>query len=184
MTENPHHRHLYKKSQILHDRDSFFSPSTMDSFSEPYTRQGDDISIDQVRENIRLLEDQHRAAGIPLSGRVLHVCHYLPVAATLNAAVGVPSPPPTPPADNADDADTPTKASAATWSIAPRYGHAAMISGIRSLSSSHEQVIVGWTGDILVSYKVYDSNQKVNRFYSHPFQTKISQAILYRSKIE
>ncbi|KAJ7765174.1 hypothetical protein B0H16DRAFT_1524590, partial [Mycena metata] len=26
----------------------------------------------------------HRAAGIPLSGRVLHVCHYLPVQATLN----------------------------------------------------------------------------------------------------
>lgn len=123
----------------------------MDSFSEPYTRQGDDISIDQVRANIRLLEDQHRASGIPLSGRVLHVCHYLPVAATLNTRAGVPSPPPTPPADDADPLRKGSAASAPVWTLAPRYGHAAMISGIRSLSSTHEQVIVGWTGDIHVS---------------------------------
>ncbi|KAF9457584.1 trehalose 6-phosphate phosphatase [Collybia nuda] len=120
----------------------------MDSFSEPYTRQGDDISIDHVRANIRQLEDQHRASGIPLSGRVLHVCHYLPVAATLNARAGVPSPPPTPPADDADLGRKDSAASAPTWTLSPRYGHAAMISGIRSLSSTHEQVIVGWTGDI------------------------------------
>ncbi|RDB27027.1 Alpha,alpha-trehalose-phosphate synthase [UDP-forming] A [Hypsizygus marmoreus] len=35
------------------------------------------------------------------------------------------------------------------WTLAPRYGHAAMISGIESLSSTHEQLIIGWTGDIL-----------------------------------
>ena len=110
----------------------------MDSFSEPYTRQGDDISIDQVRADIRLLEAQHIANGIPLSARVLHVCHYLPITATLSRSALI-SPPPTPPAD------TPL----ATWSINPRYGHAAMISGIRSLSSTHEQLIIGWTGDII-----------------------------------
>ena len=29
-----------------------------------------------------------------------------------------------------------------------RQGHTAMISGIRSLSATHEQIIIGWTGDI------------------------------------
>jgi hypothetical protein len=119
----------------------------MDSFSEPYTRQGDDISIDQVRTDIRLLEAQHRANAIPLSGRVLHVCHYLPITATLNSHPGVLSPPPTPPVGPADP--NPDSKSSSAWSINPRYGHAAMISGIRSLSSTHEQLIIGWTGDII-----------------------------------
>ncbi|TFY57632.1 hypothetical protein EVG20_g8465 [Dentipellis fragilis] len=34
------------------------------------------------------------------------------------------------------------------WSLAARQGHAAMISGIRSLSATHDQLIIGWTGDI------------------------------------
>lgn len=118
----------------------------MDSFAEPYTRQGDDISIDQVRADIRHLEAQHIANGIPLSGRVLHVCHYLPITATLNSHPGVLSPPPTPPVVPANAiGDTPPSA----WSINPRYGHSAMISGISSLSSTHEQLIIGWTGDII-----------------------------------
>jgi hypothetical protein len=121
----------------------------MDSFAEPYTRQGDDISIDQVRADIRLLEAQHTSKGIPLSGRILHVCHYLPITATLNSHPGVLSPPPTPPVEppiiNGDSN------SSSAWSINPRYGHAAMISGIRSLSSTHEQLIIGWTGDIISS---------------------------------
>lgn len=132
----------------------------MDSFSEPYTRLGDDVSIDEVRTRVRLLEDQHRANGIPLSGRVLHVCHYLPVNATLNTRAGVLSPPPTPPAKTSEVPPSPTSdvpqlangvpATTATsaWTLSPRYGHAAMISGIRSLSSTHEQLIIGWTGDI------------------------------------
>jgi trehalose 6-phosphate synthase/phosphatase len=37
---------------------------------------------------------------------------------------------------------------ASVWSLTPRFGHAAMISGIRSLSHTHEQLIVGWTGDV------------------------------------
>jgi trehalose 6-phosphate synthase/phosphatase len=39
-------------------------------------------------------------------------------------------------------------AASSPWSLAARYGHAVMISGIRSLSSSHEQIVIGWTGDI------------------------------------
>jgi trehalose 6-phosphate synthase/phosphatase len=121
----------------------------MDSFSEPYTRQGDDISIDQVRADIRHLEAQLVENGIPLSGRVLHVCHYLPITATLNSHPGVLSPPPTPPVLAADaDREADSKSSSA-WTINPRYGHAAMISGIRSLGSTHEQLIIGWTGDII-----------------------------------
>lgn len=124
----------------------------MDSFAEPYTRQGDDIHIDKVRDNIRLLQDHHRANGITLSGRVIHVCHYLPITATLNSGPGVLSPPATPQVRPADVTDAPpiTPAeSSAVWTLGPRYGHAAMISGIRSLSDTHEQLIVGWTGDIL-----------------------------------
>ncbi|KAF8205365.1 glycosyltransferase family 20 protein [Mycena galopus ATCC 62051] len=142
----------------------------MDSFAEPYTRLGDDISLDEVRAQVRALEADHRAAGIPLSGRVLHVCHYLPVIATLNPAPGVLSPPATPPpvpAAPLNVAEPPTPAVTVTpdatllkpssaetpsekaiWTLVPRYGHAAMISGIRSLAATHEQLIIGWTGDI------------------------------------
>ncbi|KAJ7193542.1 trehalose 6-phosphate phosphatase [Mycena pura] len=125
----------------------------MDSFAEPYTRFGDDISLDEVRQQVRALEADHRAAGIPLSGRVLHVCHYLPVTATLNASSGVLSPPATPPAS--DVPLTPPaeplpvlSSDSAVWTLGMRYGHAALISGIRSLAATHEQLIIGWTGDI------------------------------------
>lgn len=137
----------------------------MDSFSEPYTRQGDDISIEQVRQNIALLEDEHRKAGMTLSGRIIHVCHYLPIAASFEQSqpstdIGVLSPPATPPtkasevppADVAEPVEGETKHKPGSqWSLTPRHGHAAMISGIRSLSHSHEQLIVGWTGDIFSS---------------------------------
>ncbi|KAF7344346.1 Trehalose-6-phosphate phosphatase [Mycena sanguinolenta] len=140
----------------------------MDSFAEPYTRLGDDISLDEVRAQVRALEADHRAAGIPLSGRVLHVCHYLPVIATLNPAPGVLSPPATPPRGAkdlaADGAVTPTRTapsvpdikvegdskekeneddSNAIWTLVPRYGHAAMISGIRS-PCSHPRAAYHW----------------------------------------
>ncbi|KAF8196101.1 trehalose-6-phosphate phosphatase [Pholiota molesta] len=153
----------------------------MESFAEPYTRQGDDISIAQVRSNIAELEAEHRKAGIPLSGRIIHVCHYLPLSPTLtqkqppSSDIGVLSPPATPPTKSAEvppsehedvaapsstkdsrNLETDSKAELvdeqkATWSFAPRHGHAAMISGIRSLSATHEQLIVGWTGDIFTS---------------------------------
>ncbi|RXW23930.1 hypothetical protein EST38_g1929 [Candolleomyces aberdarensis] len=116
----------------------------MDSFSEPYTREGDDISLDRVHDKIRELEEEHRKNGIPLSGRIIHVVHSLPITATLESSKQRPNAPPTPPLEG----DTASK-SASEWSLAPRYGHAAMISGIMSLSQSHEQIIVGWTGDIL-----------------------------------
>ncbi|KAF9225645.1 glycosyltransferase family 20 protein [Gyrodon lividus] len=101
----------------------------MDTFNEPYTRVGDDISLDAVREQVRALEEVHKAHGVQLSGRIIHVCHYLPVLPTLISHT------------------SPT--AAGRWKLAPRYGHAAMISGVRSLSATHDQLVIGWTGDIL-----------------------------------
>jgi trehalose 6-phosphate synthase/phosphatase len=124
----------------------------MDSFAEPYTRQGDDISIEHARHKILLLEQQHRKAGIPLSGRIIHVCHYLPITATLisknHSDIGVLSPPATPPQTDVLLDGTKRPRSAPVWSLSQRNGHSALTSGIRSLSHSHEQLIVGWTGDI------------------------------------
>ncbi|KAJ7064761.1 trehalose 6-phosphate phosphatase [Mycena amicta] len=125
----------------------------MDPFAEPYTRLGDNVSIDEVRRQVLALEADHRAAGIPLSGRVLHVCHYLPVTATVNTAPGVISPPATPPTKPSDVLLTPPQETKeipnnSAWTLGVRYGHGAMISGIRSLAATHEQLIIGWTGDI------------------------------------
>ncbi|KAJ7598894.1 trehalose-6-phosphate phosphatase [Mycena floridula] len=121
------------------------TPTPIDSFTEPYTRQGDDISLDEVKKQVKVLEDELKAQGIAVSGRVLHVCHYLPIAATLNTGHDVPvSPPQTPPPGQSAQ-PSPAKQ---PWSLTPRYGHAAMISGIRSLAATHEQLIIGWTGDI------------------------------------
>ncbi|KAA1474504.1 glycosyltransferase family 20 protein [Dentipellis sp. KUC8613] len=136
----------------------------MDSFHEPQqaTRP---IQLNAVRDAVRAREADLRAQGIHLSGRVLHVCHYLPITATLHSSSrpGIISPPATPPPAPADIPPSPVEASQppATdapqgdeprlrpkWSLAARQGHAAMISGIRSLSATHDQLIIGWTGDI------------------------------------
>ncbi|KAJ3742715.1 trehalose-6-phosphate phosphatase [Lentinula detonsa] len=87
-------------------------------------------TLADIRASIAQLEDRHRRNGVVLSGRILHVCHSLPVTCTLHV-----------------DKDT-SSSSSSKWKLGPRYGHAAMISGIRSLSATHEQIIVGWTGDI------------------------------------
>jgi trehalose 6-phosphate synthase/phosphatase len=134
----------------------------MDSFSEP--KLTDQASLEDVRQQVSQLQESYRAKGLPLSGRVLHVCHQLPIRATLHNTVagsssnlGVPSPPSTPP-QSPGGLKTPSLTTTAgttqdgsgkpRWTLAPRYGHAAMIAGIRSLSATHEQLIVGWTGDI------------------------------------
>ena len=137
----------------------------MDSFQEP--RKHTTVSLDDVRAQVRKLEADHRAKGIPLSGRIIHVSHYLPVTLaiapkTANGAnghsnggqPGIPSPPQTPPAKASDippsptAEDAPSAAHSSRWQINTRYGHSAMVSGIASLTTTHEQVYVGWTGDI------------------------------------
>ncbi|KAG1748389.1 trehalose 6-phosphate phosphatase [Suillus paluster] len=137
----------------------------MDTFAEPYTRAGDNMSLSAVRDHVRALEARHKANGVQLSGRIIHVCHYLPVTCTLTSSStrdGVLSPPPTPPHILTDvppspvddlpptlDAPPAPPSQPERWKLAPRYGHSAMTSGIRSLSVTHEQLILGWTGDIL-----------------------------------
>lgn len=133
----------------------------MDSFHEP-RRAPEPIHIEQVRASVRAHEDEHRAKGIPLSGRVIHVCHYLPITATLHSSSkpAILSPPATPPPQASDIPPSPSDENnhgavgeqegrpKPKWGLGARQGHAAMISGIKSLSATHEQVIVGWTGDI------------------------------------
>ncbi|KAI0063941.1 trehalose 6-phosphate phosphatase [Artomyces pyxidatus] len=134
----------------------------MDSFNEP-KRTSAPISLEDVTAAVRANEADLRSKGIPLSGRVLHVCHYLPVVATLQSSSrpGILSPPPTPPQQHSDIPPSPSEPSPPAhatadagvelkpkWSLAARQGHTAMISGIRSLSATHEQIIIGWTGDI------------------------------------
>lgn len=134
----------------------------MDSFTEPYIRPAG-VALSDIRDQVRALEEDHRAKGIELSGRIIHVCHSLPVTATFNNKAGVISPPATPPSrptnvpPSPSDTPSPSQQPSQTaeqpsipsvWTLTPKYGHAAMISGIRSLSTTHEQLIVGWTGDI------------------------------------
>src|SRR6266702_1583047 len=133
----------------------------MDSFHEP-RRVSEPIKLDDLTSEVLAREAEYRAKGIPLSGRVLHVCHYLPITATLHASSrpGIPSPPSTPPQQPGDIAShssdptssapshVPANALQPKWLLSARQGHAAMISGIRSLSATHEQVIIGWIGDI------------------------------------
>ncbi|CCM05832.1 uncharacterized protein FIBRA_08068 [Fibroporia radiculosa] len=146
----------------------------MDSFAEP-RRLSAPISLAAVREQVCKLENDHRASGIPLSGRILHVCHYLPVVSSfIRKSPDLPSPPQTPPAITTDippsPVDVPPSADInansleqpqpfstnaedrnASWTLSVRYGHSAMVSGITSLAATHEQIVIGWTGDIASS---------------------------------
>lgn len=161
-------------------------------------------TLASVRAVVTQLEEEYRNKGVRLSGRIIHVTHYLPLVVTLNPSPtptnGAPiSPPKTPQADivaleaekahkqgtllfrghyahrrSCDSPDlfpvvekteqelpegqsTPSPSatpvadstsSSSKWHISPRRGHTAMISGIRSLCNTHEQVLLAWTGDI------------------------------------
>ncbi|KAJ6470501.1 trehalose 6-phosphate phosphatase [Mycena sanguinolenta] len=106
-------------------------------FKEVY---GDETEWEYKIGRLCALEADHRAAEIPLSGRVLHVCHYLPVIATLN---------PAPDIKINIEGEAKDGEENAIWTLVPRCGHAAVTSGIRSLAATHEQLIIGWTGDIM-----------------------------------
>lgn len=147
----------------------FLSPSyplvAMDSFAEPRKPGDGSVSLADVRAQVQKLEADLRDKDVSLSGRIIHVCHYLPVTCAFSRRSGpsdIPSPPATPPAKAADippsptseqqqsfeQAETSSAAPASQWTLHARYGHSAMVSGIDSLATTHEQVFVGWTGDI------------------------------------
>ena len=106
----------------------------MDSFAEPpNARQRADLalSLDDVNEQVRLLEEEYRKKDIPLSGRVLHVIHYLPINAQLavNNKQGVLSPPLTPPIKPSEVEGSEQqqhheekKDASDKWVISPRWG--------------------------------------------------------------
>ncbi|KAL7277126.1 hypothetical protein ACG7TL_008971 [Trametes sanguinea] len=143
----------------------------MDSFAEPRKPIDNSISLADVRAQVHKLEEDLRDKNIPVSGRIIQVCHYLPVTcafARRPRPEEIPSPPATPPAKAADippsptepqpgDSSLPAPKDAALdkarpqWSLAVRYGHSAMVSGIDSLATTHEQIVIGWTGDIQAS---------------------------------
>ncbi|KAI0703424.1 glycosyltransferase family 20 protein [Cytidiella melzeri] len=144
----------------------------MDSFSEPHKTT--EYSLDDVRSKVRKLEEEHHAKGIPLSGRIIHVAHYLPVTCALSpqaakgtngAQPGIPSPPQTPPSQPSDIPPSPTEAAPAgpnsKWQISSRFGHSAMVSGITSLTATHEQIYVGWTGDLQSASESDNGHSKV-----------------------
>ncbi|WOO79740.1 Trehalose-phosphatase [Vanrija pseudolonga] len=108
-------------------------------------------SLEDIREQVARLEAAHRAKGLPLSGRIIHVAHHLPVeivrlAQPNDTDVALTSP--ITPEFKPEDIVT-VESADQKWKIHARQGHTAMVSGIRSLSDTHEQLVVAWTGDIL-----------------------------------
>ncbi|KAG9103279.1 threalose-6-phosphate phosphatase [Ceratobasidium sp. 370] len=142
----------------------------MDDYSTPTPAAIKTDSLEDVRAAIASIEAEHKAKGIALSGRIVHACHYLPIVARRNTGEakrneqhGLTTPPRTPdflprspevtlspgaalPSLDSAVADSEAKPAPA-WLLAPRRGHTTMTSGIRSLSTTHEQLIVGWTGE-------------------------------------
>ncbi|QRV91345.1 glycosyltransferase family 20 protein [Ceratobasidium sp. AG-Ba] len=141
----------------------------MDDYSTPTGSATKFESLDEVRTAIAKIEAEHKAKGIALSGRIVHACHYLPIVARRNLDEpkrnehGLTTPPRTPdflpqspelvtspgatlPSLDGAVAEAEAKP-VSPWLLAPRRGHTTMTSGIRSLSTTHEQLIVGWTGE-------------------------------------
>lgn len=113
-------------------------------------------SLEEIRSQVSRLEAAHKARGLPLSGRIIHVCHHLPVEiirvvpqSAIENGGGVLSVPMTP-EFKPEDADPKMESVDARWRIHARTAHTAMISGMRSLSDSHENIVVAWTGEILM----------------------------------
>ncbi|KAL5641217.1 hypothetical protein ACGC1H_001635 [Rhizoctonia solani] len=125
-------------------------------------------SLEDIRAAVASIEADYRAKGVALSGRIVHACHYLPIVSRLNTGEtpriergGLVTPPRTPdflPRSPEPDVASPGpsldgvlhdqgKSTPPRWVLAPRRGHTTMTSGIRSLSATHEQLIVGWTGE-------------------------------------
>ena len=112
-------------------------------------------SLSEIRAQIARLEASHKSRGIALSGRIIHVCHHLPVEIVRvvpesNAENGGILSVPMTPEFKPEDHDPKMESVDAKWRIHARTAHTAMISGMRSLSESHENIVVAWTGDVLL----------------------------------
>lgn len=110
-------------------------------------------SLEDIRAQIQRLEAAHRSKGVQLSGRIIHVCHHLPVeiikVVPQDALDGMLLPPMTP-EFKGEDAEPTVESHDSKWKIHGRTAHPSLVSGIKSLSDSHEQLVVAWTGEILL----------------------------------
>ncbi|KIR26908.1 trehalose-phosphatase [Cryptococcus deuterogattii 99/473] len=114
-------------------------------------------SLPELKAQVARLEASHKEKGLPLSGRIIHVMHHLPVeivrivpADSLESAgTGFLSPPMTP-EFKPEDAETTVESADAKWRIHARTAHPALVSGIKSLSETHDQLLVAWTGEVLI----------------------------------
>ncbi|KAK0557107.1 hypothetical protein OC846_000754 [Tilletia horrida] len=167
------------------------------------------LTLAQLRSAIGSLTEDYNAKhpNAQLSGRIIHVSHFLPFHVNLLAAPPQPrGPGPFHQADTtgneasdsavAEDSEEatvqgtadPSHSQAAPsshnrkWSLNPRRGHTALNSGIRSLSEAHEQVFVGWLGDLpLCAPDDGSEDSHVSRpppppHASHPSQTAAAAA--------
>nr|XP_018263858.1 trehalose-phosphatase [Kwoniella dejecticola CBS 10117]OBR86016.1 trehalose-phosphatase [Kwoniella dejecticola CBS 10117] len=112
-------------------------------------------SLADIKAQVDRLEASHKAKGLPLSGRIIHVMHHLPVeivrivpAESLEAG-GMLSPPMTP-EFKPEDVEATVESADAKWRIHARTAHPALVSGIKSLSDTHDQILVAWTGEVLL----------------------------------
>lgn len=112
-------------------------------------------SLPDLRAHVARLEASHKAKGVNLSGRIIHVCHHLPVEIVKVVAEDSITPgsnlaPPMTPEFKAEDVQPTVESSDAKWKIHARTAHPALISGMKSLSETHDQFVVAWTGDVLL----------------------------------
>lgn len=170
--------YVYKISRLGHFSSSLtsFTPSpapslylAMDSYvsgaAAPPLSASHGADLAHLREAVSKLEADHKAKGTPLSGRIIHLCHYLPIVSTLQRPPQAPpSPPKTPPQETVQLSTPPTKTAdlplgtSHKWHLSSRRGHTAMHSGIRSLTATHKQVIVAYTGEIHAYKAQVDAN--------------------------
>ncbi|KAK8869827.1 trehalose-phosphatase [Kwoniella newhampshirensis] len=114
-------------------------------------------SLSELKAQIARLEAAHKAKGLPLSGRIIHVMHHLPVeivrivpAESLEGNGGSVLQPPMTPEFKPEDVQATVESADAKWRIHSRTAHPALVSGIKSLSETHDQILVAWTGEVLL----------------------------------
>ncbi|KAE8225727.1 hypothetical protein CF319_g1578 [Tilletia indica] len=128
------------------------------------------LTLAQLRSAVSSLTEDYNAKHpqAQLSGRIIHVSHFLPFHVRFEdaqerccAAAAQPPPNDGQAANDsavAGDAEEATVQGTAApnpgpqphkrWALSPRRGHTALNAGIRSLSEAHKQVFIGWLGDL------------------------------------
>ncbi|WVN85312.1 trehalose-phosphatase [Cryptococcus depauperatus CBS 7841] len=124
-------------------------------------------SLPDLKAQVARLEASHKEKGLALSGRIIHVMHHLPVEIVrilpqdvLDATGGGVLSPPMTPEFKPEDAEATFESADAKWRIHARTAHPALVSGIKSLSDTHDQILVAWTGEVLLQPDTTISSQQ------------------------